>query len=236
MADCEGVDVADSTKRCSKCREWKPLSEFYGDKRKRDGKVSRCKPCANAQRLASVERNREHYRAYMAAWYESSADAKKAKDAERYLANRDKRVEQIKAWSANNPEARRRSAAESYRRNRDAVLQRTRERAQANPEYRAEVSRRRRARVAKATIGEVDLTALWVDCDGICYLCGIAIDADIAHPDPMSKSLDHILPLSKGGSHTQENLAWTHTRCNVRKGANDGRVHLPQRSRAVRSD
>lgn len=228
--------MIERTKRCAKCREWKPLAEFYGDKRKRDGKVSRCKPCSNAQRIDSVNRNREHYRDYMAAWHEANSDRRNAEAAERYQDHRDRRREQIKAWSKAHPEVRRRSAVESYLRNRDAVLERTRERARANPEARTEAARRRRARLAKATVGEIDLAALWVDCDGTCYLCGEAINAGLAHPDPMSKSLDHILPLAKGGAHAQENLAWTHTRCNVRKGVNDGRIHQPRRSGAVRSD
>jgi len=40
----------------------------------------------------------------------------------------------------------------------------------------------------------------------------------LAWPDPGSKSIDHILPLSKGGSHSQENVQWAHLVCNTRKG------------------
>lgn len=35
----------------------------------------------------------------------------------------------------------------------------------------------------------------------------------------MSRSLDHVVPLVADGSHTRDNLAYTHLRCNVRKGA-----------------
>ena len=51
-----------------------------------------------------------------------------------------------------------------------------------------------------------------------CGLCGDGIDPDTAWPDPLSASLDHILPLSKGGHHVPENVQAAHLSCNVRKG------------------
>lgn len=51
-----------------------------------------------------------------------------------------------------------------------------------------------------------------------CGLCGEGIDPDVAWPDPLSASLDHILPLSKGGHHVPENVQAAHLSCNVRKG------------------
>lgn len=44
-----------------------------------------------------------------------------------------------------------------------------------------------------------------------CYLCRQQIGADF--------EIDHIIPLSRGGTHTEENLALTHSRCNNRKAA-----------------
>jgi 5-methylcytosine-specific restriction endonuclease McrA len=44
-----GAERADDTKQCSACRERKPLSEFYKDRRnKRDARQGRCKACNNA--------------------------------------------------------------------------------------------------------------------------------------------------------------------------------------------
>lgn len=57
------------------------------------------------------------------------------------------------------------------------------------------------------------------DRDGwICGLCGEPVSPDVAWPDPLSPSVDHIVPLSKGGGHTVENVQLTHLQCNVRKG------------------
>lgn len=52
----------------------------------------------------------------------------------------------------------------------------------------------------------------------LCGLCVTPVDPDAQYPDPMSPSLDHILPLSKGGTHTYENVQLAHLTCNVSKG------------------
>ena len=34
-------------KTCTRCKTEKPISEFYADNRRKDGKLSRCKTCKN---------------------------------------------------------------------------------------------------------------------------------------------------------------------------------------------
>lgn len=53
--------------------------------------------------------------------------------------------------------------------------------------------------------------------DWLCGLCGEPVDKDLAWPDPMSASLDHITPLSRGGAHTLDNVQLAHLACNIRK-------------------
>lgn len=52
----------------------------------------------------------------------------------------------------------------------------------------------------------------------VCGICSTPVDRTRAYPDPMSPSLDHVLPLSRGGHHTLENVTLAHLSCNVRKG------------------
>lgn len=52
----------------------------------------------------------------------------------------------------------------------------------------------------------------------ICGICGDSVDKSLKWPDPMSPSLDHIQPLSKGGHHVLSNVQLAHLECNVRKG------------------
>lgn len=61
----------------------------------------------------------------------------------------------------------------------------------------------------------------------ICQICFEPVDSDLKWPDPMSKSLDHKVPLSKGGHHLRSNCRLAHVTCNVRRGnkmeVDDGR-------------
>lgn len=49
---------------------------------------------------------------------------------------------------------------------------------------------------------------------GICKLCGRKVDLTLRAPHPESMTLDHILPLSKGGSNDLANVQLAHYRCN----------------------
>lgn len=51
-----------------------------------------------------------------------------------------------------------------------------------------------------------------------CLLCGDPVNRDLRWPDPMSASLDHIVPLSRGGVHIPSNTQCSHLVCNVRRG------------------
>lgn len=48
----------------------------------------------------------------------------------------------------------------------------------------------------------------------VCGLCHKKVDRLLKWPDPMSASLDHIVPLSKGGTHTRDNVQIAHLICN----------------------
>lgn len=62
-----------------------------------------------------------------------------------------------------------------------------------------------------------------------CWICRLDVDNSLAWPDPKSPSLDHVLPLSKGGKHTYSNVRITHLTCNVRRGS---RIEVPSSSTA----
>lgn len=52
---------------------------------------------------------------------------------------------------------------------------------------------------------------------GGCSLCGVLVDFSQSFPHPLSPSVDHVLPLSRGGGNVPENLALAHLGCNMAK-------------------
>jgi 5-methylcytosine-specific restriction endonuclease McrA len=79
--------------------------------------------------------------------------------------------------------------------------------------------RRRALKLATAVDGPVIRDEIAERDEYRCGLCGEPVDMDVAYPDTLSPSLDHILPLSRGGSHTPGNVQLAHLGCNVAKGA-----------------
>lgn len=60
-----------------------------------------------------------------------------------------------------------------------------------------------------------------------CGICTKQIDQELKHPHPMAVSLDHIVPISRGGGHLKTNVQASHWQCNIDKGANlDGAQEL----------
>lgn len=52
-----------------------------------------------------------------------------------------------------------------------------------------------------------------------CGICAEKIDRSLKHPHPLAVSLDHIIPISRGGGHVKENVQAAHWKCNINKGA-----------------
>ncbi len=83
---------------------------------------------------------------------------------------------------------------------------------------RAAYQKRRAQKKSNAHADRV-LAAKVYERDGwICGICDTPVDPALAYPDPMSVSLDHIVPLSLGGEHTEANTRCSHLTCNVRRG------------------
>jgi hypothetical protein len=58
---------------------------------------------------------------------------------------------------------------------------------------------------------------LYFQHNGKCAICLQPIDTGIRYPAPESYSIDHIVPLAKGGSERIENLQPAHLSCNIAK-------------------
>lgn len=65
---------------------------------------------------------------------------------------------------------------------------------------------------------KVLLTELFVRFGGRCALCSKPVPMLVSSKDGLSPSIDHIVPISRGGLHTHENVQLAHLACNGRKG------------------
>lgn len=182
------VPVAITSKACKKCKKNRPAECFSANPSKRDGYSGWCKDCVSEYNLK-----------YRAANHES----KKKQDLAYYYEHRDKILNDRIAYNAD--EARQ----DQFREKRRAYRK-------ANPLKMLEYSRRHIARKYNAAIGEVDYTAI-LKRDGYwCYICDSAIDPQ--SNDNLAKlSFDHVIPLARGGAHSESNVKPAHKACNSRK-------------------
>lgn len=89
---------------------------------------------------------------------------------------------------------------------------------QRNPERFKRAAHRRRARIKKAFVDDVDATKVYERDKWMCHICGKKVRKSPRFPrDPEMASLDHLIPLDQQGAHSYANVACSHLRCNLRK-------------------
>lgn len=141
--------------------------------------------------------------AYTKAYRERNADKIRQRKNAYTGANRDREAARARKWYAENTERVAENVKRWKRENRDKHLAHKRNR------YGFE-------RSSGAREKSVDVEALWT---GFCALCGLHMDRTLERGHRLSPTVDHIVPLSKGGAHTPDNLQWAHMACNSSKGA-----------------
>ena len=87
----------------------------------------------------------------------------------------------------------------------------------AHPERKRADCQLRRTRIAGGIVEKFLDIEIFERDNYVCGLCDESIDLFLRHPDLMSVSLDHILPVSLGGNHTRDNVQPAHLRCNLSK-------------------
>lgn len=177
-------------KNCAACQTSKPLDEFNNCAKGKYGKQAYCRECSKAKVKKWSRDNREHVYEYNETY-------------------RQKNPEKTREWQ-------RKYHRNWYLKNREDKLRQNAEWYRNNPSH---VSRKNALRRGTRQIDtdKVELELLRArDVD--CYLCGLEIQYDLKWPDLSSPSVDHIVPISRGGPHKYDNLAFTHLGCNLSKG------------------
>lgn len=88
----------------------------------------------------------------------------------------------------------------------------------ANPDKVQAVVQMRRAAKMALPRERVDRNVVFERDDYACQICMEPLDMDAARSTPLAPTVDHIVPLSKGGHHTYANTQAAHFRCNTAKG------------------
>ncbi len=208
-------------KRCSKCDEEKSFSEFSIDRAQSSGYRPSCKQCqrayqrANAEKISAQrkdyrENNRDRVSESKRTYNAKNRDRLLAKSRERHAANRDADNAKMRARRSANPELVRAEKAAEYERNKGHYKQRSREWHERNPGASAEYDRRRRARMRGTQV--VPLSSQQIQqrfsvFDDRCVYCGTEGELTV----------DHIIPLSRGGRHILSNIKPACRSCNSKK-------------------
>jgi 5-methylcytosine-specific restriction endonuclease McrA len=236
----------DELKRCRKCGEEKPFTDEYW-RRKKGKLIAPCLECNRARDRAAKkaeydakpEMRRERSRRWRAenpgkvqkmnrAWYETHRDHIREYNRTWRAANVEKLREWNRQWRAANLEKVRAIVREWHRTHpekiqqwgkawREANVEKIREKNHrwqvANRHKRVEYSHRRRALLlnAEGSHTSADVRRIYLEQAAKCAYCQRDMHGRY--------EVDHVTPLSRGGSNYPENLACTCRRCNRSKGS-----------------
>jgi len=107
------------TKRCSKCKETKSVTEFSKDRCQKDGLQSKCKSCGRQYYQENREKKLEYVKQY-------------------YQENRGRILKKVKQYRQENKEKIREYKKQYYHENRERILEYSRQLYQENRERRSE--------------------------------------------------------------------------------------------------
>lgn len=158
-------------------------------------KTDKCQPC------------KEAHSKYLKKYYIKNAERLKTNRREKYSLNREKEINNTRRWRISNPK-------------HSAIYQKKYRK--INPESKRSSERRRRAKRFENGF-EMYKESLILDLYGFnCHICLNPIDL-LAPRQPGLNGwenglhIDHVVPLSKGGPDTIENVRPSHGSCNVKK-------------------
>jgi 5-methylcytosine-specific restriction endonuclease McrA len=218
-------------KRCSKCGEVKPTSEFARSKIHSDGYYSSCKACKSAYTKAFAAANREHVRAQKRASQAKYAEKHRADGRAYYAANRERVIERTAAYQRAHPEQARAYQRAARVRHRDRYLPKVRERSAAWREQNREKDRaaskrwrdenrdafraiqhRRRARLrgSEGSYTAEEWQELKARYNHRCLCCG-------RQEPEIVLTVDHVVPIALGGANVIANLQPLCLSCNCSK-------------------
>lgn len=230
-----GENVSQKLRRCSRCKAMKRVEEFGPAPKTHDGLHGWCRPC-------KTEDQRERY-ARKSSEYRASAKFRRENNREKFL-EKERRASARRRLDPEFLKKNRTNASERNRTRHVAAARVTTCRIcgvrycpifgrlsgvrTCSKDCSEELARRlrsrkhaiRRARKKSVPTESVDPFFVFERDGWRCYLCGVQTPPKERGTKSMTApELEHIVPLSRGGSHTYDNVACACRRCNAAKGS-----------------
>lgn len=237
-----------ASKVCTKCHTEKRIEEFHRDRRAKDGRESRCASCKIALTRAWCQkhteyrrvrdrtyhlRNKERRNASCRSWYAKNREYAVAKSRSYRITHRSKFLEslrkyheahkvELKAYHKHYRDTHAEEIHQGLRRYREQhkdLLRKSKatyhQRVRHTDRYlqqKRDREHRRRALLRNAPVIEkIDRLAIYERDGGKCHICHRVVSR-------RTFSIDHLIPLVSGGSHSYINVALAHISCNKRRG------------------
>ncbi len=221
---------------CNNCGQIKKLEDFEPKKGGLYGRAAQCRACRKIYLADYRQRNAEQIAQRMSTYYQNTKEARRASARKYGEKNKALLKQKRRIWADSNPDKvkeiqkrynqknadkvrlRRKSYLErnaqkiatrekQYReKNRDLVLARQKSWRQRNPEAFKQYNNLRRARRLANKSYKVTTKEILKLLSKPCLYCGFK-----------SEHIDHVLPLSRGGSHSIGNLVGACAQCNLSK-------------------
>lgn len=212
-------------KRCTKCgNEFPATPEYFDrDKQKSDGLHSWCKPCRKASARRLYETDGERLRAQHAEWRAANpekvaAQAKRwreehleqYRETHRRISRRDKWKAYAREWRKTKRDTVREYERRYRLQNPEKYLEKGRSYRARNPEYFRAAYAKRRTQMQGTEYPHTfqDISAQLTRQNHMCYWCSQPLTA---------YEVDHVIPVSRGGSNSADNIVLSCSNCNRTK-------------------
>jgi len=199
------MDNIVTEKKCNKCLRTKIIKEFP-----KVGAV--CKSCVYEYQKKWQVDNPEKRKATYKKYQDNHPDKMKTKGKKKYSLHKSEIKEAIKKWRIENVEKLKETARLWRQRNTKKIALYNRRQRERFPEKVRLNNEKRRAREkgALGTITAKEWKELLDKYEHKCLCC---------RRNDVKLTLDHVLPLALGGTHTIDNAQCLCSRCNSKKGA-----------------
>lgn len=223
MAECDSTTIGSKTKTCSCCRIEKPVSEYYKDKKTKDGLYSRCKTCHNVttvkwasnnkpsvakaareRRKKDPEKHRKYGREYQSIAYKRNPEKFKARSKTNRRKDPEKTNASSSASRAKVPEKTVEYQSAYYEQHKSRIKENVKQR---STRMRDELKPKKCARQMRRNAKKKQALPAWANVAAIQII--YERSAFLTKSTGVPHNVDHIVPLqgkTVSGLHVENNL------------------------------